>query len=69
MARPNTGRMEGRQLVVRLSVAERERLERLARVMGERIGGVPQTLAAVVRVALARGVESLERENKLSRSK
>jgi hypothetical protein len=39
-----------------------ERLDRLASLMSERAAGAPVTRAGVIRVALERGLESLEKE-------
>ncbi len=63
MARPSKGLSES-QLVVRLSGEMRAKLEALRDALSKRAGGVAIPLSAVVRQALERGVERLERETR-----
>jgi hypothetical protein len=63
MARPSKGIAET-QLVVRLSHADRARIEALRDDLSKRAGGVKMELSAVVRAVLERGLASFDRDLK-----
>lgn len=54
--------MVGRPIPMRLDDSIVERLDKLASLMSERTGGVEISRASVLRVALERGIDSLEKE-------
>ena len=49
-------------MTFRMPVAERERLARIAVLMGERAGGLPLPESYALRAALKRGLDELEAE-------
>jgi hypothetical protein len=69
MARPLKGPRKDAQLVVRLEPDLRRRLDRVREALSKRASGVEIVNAHVVRTALERGLESLERELRLRRGK
>ena len=64
MARPLTGPRKDSQLVVRLSPALRGRVEAVRAMLSKRAGGVELLMSHIVREALERGLDALEREHK-----
>lgn len=54
---------------IRLDPAFRNRLEALARRMGERAGGIELPLATAMRAALERGIAELESELGMKRAR
>jgi predicted DNA-binding protein len=62
MARPVVGAAKDRQLVVRLPAEVRARLERVREALSKRAGGVDLVTSHVVREAIARGLDSIERD-------
>jgi hypothetical protein len=62
MARPVVGAAKDHQLVVRLSVDLGARLERVRVALSERAVGVDLVTSHVVRQALERGLDSIERD-------
>ena len=67
MARPLKGPRKDAQLVVRLDPDVRKRLERVRDELTRRASGVEIVTSHVVREALVRGLEALERELRLRR--
>jgi hypothetical protein len=49
-------------MTFRMPAAERERLARVAALMGERAGGIPLPESYALRAALKRGLDELEAE-------
>lgn len=68
MVRPLKGPRKDAQLVVRLDPELRERLERVRDALTKKASGVEIVTSHVVRTALERGLDSLERELRLKRS-
>jgi predicted DNA-binding protein len=62
VARPIIGAAKDRQLVVRLDMELRARLERVREALSKRAGGVDLVTSHVVREVIERGLESLERD-------
>jgi predicted DNA-binding protein len=62
VARPIKGAAKDRQLVVRLDMELRARLERVREALSKRAGGVDLVTSHVVREVIERGLESLERD-------
>ena len=67
MARPLKGPRKDAQLVVRLDPEVRKRLERVREALTKKASGVEIVTSHVVRTALERGIETLERELRLKR--
>ena len=67
MARPLKGSRKDAQLVVRLDPEARKRLERVRETLAKKASGVEIVTSHVVREALERGLEALERELRLKR--
>ena len=67
MARPLKGPRKDAQLVVRLDPETRKRLERVREELTTKASGVEIVTSHVVREALERGLDNLERELRLKR--
>lgn len=62
MARPIVGAAKDKQLVIRLDAKLRSRLERVREALSKRASGVDLVTSHIVREALERGLDSLERD-------
>jgi len=67
MARPLKGPRKDAQLVVRLDPDVRKRLERVREALTKKASGVEIVTSHVVREALVRGLDSLERQLRVRR--
>jgi hypothetical protein len=61
--------MTGKPVPLRIEESTLDRLDRVASALSERAAGARVPRSDVIRIALERGLESLEKEMSLSRSK